>query len=149
MDTALLLVSASAFFTVGYGVFWTVRAMRRVGLRRFAQAVGVLCWNLLKAILRLFKPERANSGKAEMGLISPWISSEIPKLIGEHRSLAHTLDTTTVLAHLTMVVTQPAGILKIGWITIGSTSEKTFLSLGFLPYRQQFVPRPRSVAVVP
>jgi hypothetical protein len=67
MDTALLLVSASAFFTVGYGVFWTVRAMRRVGLRRFAQAVGVLCWNLLKAILRLFKPERANSGKAEMG----------------------------------------------------------------------------------
>ena len=40
MDIVILVVSAAAVFTVGYAVFWTVRAIRRVGLRRFARALG-------------------------------------------------------------------------------------------------------------
>ncbi|MGH8645959.1 MAG: hypothetical protein ACREX4_16465 [Gammaproteobacteria bacterium] len=58
MDTLIFLVSAAVLVTLGYGVFWTVRAVRRVGLRRFAGALGVLCWDSLKAILRLFKPDK-------------------------------------------------------------------------------------------
>jgi hypothetical protein len=58
MDTALLLVSAGAFFTVGYGIFWTVCAVRRVGVRRFAEALGALVWAVLAAIAKLFNPSK-------------------------------------------------------------------------------------------
>ncbi len=67
MHTLIFLVSAAVVVTLGYAVFWTVRAVRRVGLRRFGRAVGILCWNSLRAILQLFKPERVNTGKPEMG----------------------------------------------------------------------------------
>lgn len=67
MDTLIFLVSAAVLVTFGYGVFWTVGAMRRVGLRRFGRAVGILCWNSFKAILQLFKSERVNTDKPEMG----------------------------------------------------------------------------------
>ena len=42
MDTFILAVSAAVLFTLGYGVVWTVRAVRRVGIRRFARALGAL-----------------------------------------------------------------------------------------------------------
>ena len=44
MDTFILAVSAAVLFILGYGVVWTVRAVRRVGIRRFARALGALVW---------------------------------------------------------------------------------------------------------
>ena len=54
MDTVILVVSVAAVFTVGYAVVWTVRAVRRVGLRRFARALGALVWAVLVACFKLF-----------------------------------------------------------------------------------------------
>ena len=67
MDTLIFLAIAALVLTLGYVIFWTVRAVRRVGLHRFVRAVIILCWNSLKAILQLFKPERVNTDKPEMG----------------------------------------------------------------------------------
>ncbi|MGH8628780.1 MAG: hypothetical protein ACREYC_27150 [Gammaproteobacteria bacterium] len=54
MDTLIFLVSAAVLVTLGYGVFWTVRAVRRVGLRRFAGALGALALAVMVAIAKLF-----------------------------------------------------------------------------------------------
>ena len=61
MDTFILAVSAAVLFTLGYGVVWTVWAVRRVGPRRFARALGALVWAVLVATSRLFLPEKASS----------------------------------------------------------------------------------------
>jgi hypothetical protein len=58
MDIFILAVSAMVLFTLGYGVFWTVRAVRRVGIRRFARALGTLGWALLVAGSKLFLPRK-------------------------------------------------------------------------------------------
>ncbi|MGH8567910.1 MAG: hypothetical protein ACREXU_07785, partial [Gammaproteobacteria bacterium] len=58
MDTFILAVSTAVLFTLGYAVFWAVRAVRRVGPRRFARALGTLVWAVLAAILKLFTPVR-------------------------------------------------------------------------------------------
>lgn len=63
MDTLIFLVSAAVVVTLGYGVFWTVRAIRRVGLRRFAGAVVQLGRAVLVAVSRLFGPKLRNDGK--------------------------------------------------------------------------------------
>ena len=55
MDTFILAVSTTALFTLGYGVVWTVRALRRVGVRRFAGAVATLASAVIMAVARLFK----------------------------------------------------------------------------------------------
>ncbi len=69
MDIVILVVSAAAVFTVGYAVFWTVRAIRRVGLRRFARAVAQLGRAVLVAAAKLFTPayleSEENSGKKD------------------------------------------------------------------------------------
>ncbi|MGH8532835.1 MAG: hypothetical protein ACREV1_08975 [Gammaproteobacteria bacterium] len=67
MDIVILVISAAAVFTVGYAVFWTVRVVRRVGLYRFIRALGVLCWDFLKAVIGLLKPESEHIGKASIG----------------------------------------------------------------------------------
>jgi hypothetical protein len=58
MDIFILAVSAGVLFTVGYAVIWTVRAVRRVGPRRFARALGAFVWAVLVAIRKLFTPVR-------------------------------------------------------------------------------------------
>ena len=58
MDTFILAVSAAVLFILGYGVVWTVRAGRRVGLRRFARALGALARAVLVAVVKLFTPDR-------------------------------------------------------------------------------------------
>lgn len=69
MDTLIFLVSAAVVVTLGYGVFWTVRAIRRVGLRRFARAVVRLGRAVLVAAAKLFTPayleSEENSGKKD------------------------------------------------------------------------------------
>ncbi len=55
MDMVILVVSAAVLFTLGYGVVWTVRAVRRVGVRRFAGAVTALASAVIMAVARLFK----------------------------------------------------------------------------------------------
>jgi hypothetical protein len=55
MDTFILAVSTAVLFTLGYGVVWTVRTVRRVGVRRFAGAVTALASALIMAVARLFK----------------------------------------------------------------------------------------------
>lgn len=58
MDTFILAVSAAVLFILGYGVVWTVRAVRRVGPRRFARALGALARAVLVAVVKLFTPDR-------------------------------------------------------------------------------------------
>lgn len=58
MDTLILVLGTAGLFTVGYAVFWTVRAVRRVGPRRFAVALGALAWAVLVACSKLFRPDR-------------------------------------------------------------------------------------------
>ncbi len=60
MDTLIFLVSVAVVVILGYGVFWTVRAVRRVGLRRFAGALGALVWAVFVAIRTLFVRERSD-----------------------------------------------------------------------------------------
>ncbi|MGH8470764.1 MAG: hypothetical protein ACREVY_17925 [Gammaproteobacteria bacterium] len=67
MDIVILVVSAAAVFTVGYTVFWTVRAVRRVGLGRFARALGALVWAMLVACVKLIKPSRHPSRAGTTG----------------------------------------------------------------------------------
>ena len=56
MDTVILAVSIAALFTLGYVVVWTVRAVRRVGPRRFARALGALMWAVVQALIKLLTP---------------------------------------------------------------------------------------------
>jgi len=67
VDTVILVLSAAALFTIGYGVVWTVRAIRRVGVRRFAGALGALVWASLLAFVKLIKPARHPSSSGTTG----------------------------------------------------------------------------------
>ena len=58
MDTFILAVSTAVLFTLGYGVAWTARVVRRVGLRRFARALGALARAVLVAVVKLFTLDR-------------------------------------------------------------------------------------------
>jgi hypothetical protein len=49
MDIFILAVSTAVLFALGYVVVWTNRAVRRVGPRRFARALGALGWAVLVA----------------------------------------------------------------------------------------------------
>ena len=54
MDTFILAMSAAVLFTLGYGVVWAVRAVRRMGVHQFAGAVAALASAVIMAIARLF-----------------------------------------------------------------------------------------------
>jgi hypothetical protein len=56
MDIVILVISAAAVFTVGYAVFWTVHAVRRVGLYRFIRALGAFMWAVVQALIKLLTP---------------------------------------------------------------------------------------------
>ena len=58
MDTVILVLSAAAVFIMSYGFAWAVRAVRRVGVRRFAGALGALVWAVLVAIGKLFAVDK-------------------------------------------------------------------------------------------
>ncbi len=64
MDTFILALGTAALFTAGYAVFWTIRAVRRVGSRQLVRALGALVWAVLVATFRLFLPERASTDPA-------------------------------------------------------------------------------------
>jgi len=67
MGTLIFLASALVVLTLGYVTFWTVRAVRRVGLRRFAGALGGLIAASLVALVRLIKPELHPSREGTTG----------------------------------------------------------------------------------
>jgi hypothetical protein len=71
MDTFMAAMSAAAMFTLGYGVVWTVRAVRRVGSRQFARALGSLVWAVLVTTFRLFLPERASTDSGSGVAVKP------------------------------------------------------------------------------
>ena len=54
-------MSALALFAVGYAVVWSLRAARRVGVRRFTGALGTLGWTFVNAVFKLFQPSNARS----------------------------------------------------------------------------------------
>ena len=56
MDIFILAVSAAVLFILGYGVVWTARVVRRVGVRRFARALGALMWAVVQALISLLTP---------------------------------------------------------------------------------------------
>jgi len=66
IDTFILAVSTAGLLTLGYAVFWTARAVRRVGPRRFARALAALVWAVVQALIELLTPiadKSRNDGK--------------------------------------------------------------------------------------
>lgn len=61
MATFTLVVSAAVLCTIGYGVVWAARAVGRVGMRRFAQALAALASAVITAVARLFKPSNQDT----------------------------------------------------------------------------------------
>lgn len=94
MDTLIFLVSAAVFVTFGYGVFWTVRAVHRVGLRRFAGALRVLVWAMLVAMSRLLQRDKNNGIGEKVGRSEGIIDAVNDLKFAEealHRSLTGTI----------------------------------------------------------
>ena len=94
MDTLIFLVSAAVVVTFGYAVFWTVRAVRRVGLCRFGRALGVFVWSVLVAVSRLLRRDKKNGIEKKVGRSEGIIDAINDMKFAEealHRSLTGTI----------------------------------------------------------
>lgn len=89
MATFTLVVSTAVLCTIGYGVVWTVRAVGRVGMRRFAQALAALAHAVITAVARLFKPSNQDTASNQNKRGEDFINLiEDLRIASEHQRLS-------------------------------------------------------------